>query len=510
MPLINLQTNLKSLKYGDFGVEKPFITKDINNPPNESGLEKAATHRVDDLKRFTKFLTSGNGFKWAANQGALNILEAGIKSVPGKGPKSFAGQLVSGGWSTTKLIASTTAQIPVNGTGTHFVEGFGGKSGYLRKIQGHVLSRNGANIDVRGILENSDNPEIGKNNSKVLNRFLLPGSIKTWNSSTNSYEFEQQPKKKLIQKIFGGGNPQPEDLEYRSNSILKDVGFSYGAHSVTAQAINKIPESGSYSDGKPKKRNAQGFVNNKDVINARMPVSSSLNSINAELKKASENEPTLYKGVKDLIKFNFVTIIPRSNNEDGPLVTVLPFRAYLDSFSDTYNGDWGGTRYLGRAEELYSYSGFTRSIQFGFKVVAHTQAELEPLYNKLNKLVGSTAPSYMSQNYMRGTFNKLTVGDYLVDMPGFISNISLTWNTDYSWNTSLNTDTKELPTILDVQVSYQPIHTKAPTAGMDFIGAKPPKNKTTSNPEEEGDIASTSNDESVAPTEVLDEVVITG
>ena len=73
MALINLQTNLKSLKYGDFGSERPYILKDINNPPNEKGLEKATTHRIDDLKRFRKFLTSGKGVKWLSNQGALTL-----------------------------------------------------------------------------------------------------------------------------------------------------------------------------------------------------------------------------------------------------------------------------------------------------------------------------------------------------------------------------------------------------------------------------------------------------
>ena len=73
MPLIDIQTNLKDLKYSDFGAEPPLITKSINNPPsrqNQMNLEVGA--RVDDLKRFTKLLKTPGGIKFLANQTALN------------------------------------------------------------------------------------------------------------------------------------------------------------------------------------------------------------------------------------------------------------------------------------------------------------------------------------------------------------------------------------------------------------------------------------------------------
>ena len=110
MALINLQTNLKDLRYGDFGSEAPFVTKNINNPPKSDGLSIQAQSRIDDLRRFTKFLVSGNGINWAAKQGTLNVLEETLKA---NSKKSLAGKFLSGGWSTAKLIASTTAQIPV-------------------------------------------------------------------------------------------------------------------------------------------------------------------------------------------------------------------------------------------------------------------------------------------------------------------------------------------------------------------------------------------------------------
>ena len=50
MPLIDIQTNLKSLTYGDFGSSDPLVTKDINNPPNLKGIALEGAKRVDDLQ----------------------------------------------------------------------------------------------------------------------------------------------------------------------------------------------------------------------------------------------------------------------------------------------------------------------------------------------------------------------------------------------------------------------------------------------------------------------------
>lgn len=492
MAIINLQTNLKSLKYTDFGVEKPFITKDINNPPNESGLEKASTHRIDDLNRFRKFLQSGNGVTWVAKQSALNVVEAQIKTRADGNSRSFAGQILSGGWSTAKLIASTAAQIPLNGTGTHFVEGFGGKLGYLKGVQGHVLARNGGKIPTRGILENVDAPEVSRRGSKILGKYLQPGSIQTFDIKQNTFvQGPNTPKpKNLFQTIFGGGNPTPNELEYRTNTIIPSAGLSYGSHSVTKSG--SVDSTDVEGNTIKRTRSAQGFVNNGDVITVRPPVSASLSALASTIQEEANLSPDLY-AAKDLIKFNIKTIAPRSSNEDGPLVTRLDFRAYLDSFSDSYNGEWSNDKYIGRAEELYSYSGFKRNIAFSFKVAAHSQRELVPLYNKLNKLVGSTAPNYMNQNYMRGTFNMVTIGDYIINMPGFFSSIQLQWNKDYAWASSED-DGGELPTLLDVTIAFQPIHRNAPTNDMIFIGAEDKLIK----------------DSNIVPQGLLDEVIITG
>lgn len=121
MPLLPLQTNLKSLKYGDAG---PYVSKDINNPPRYNVLGNEVTARVDDLKRIGKLLVDTPGLKWTLHQAELNLAF--------NEKKGFGRKLLNSLGNTAKVIGSTLAQVPVNGTGTHFVIGFGGNE-YLKQ-----------------------------------------------------------------------------------------------------------------------------------------------------------------------------------------------------------------------------------------------------------------------------------------------------------------------------------------------------------------------------------------
>lgn len=121
MPLLPLQTNLKSLKYGDAG---PYIEKDINNPPKYNVIGNEVTARVDDLRRISKLLVDTPGLKWTLHQATLNFAY--------NEKKGFGRKLLNSLGNTAKVIGSTLAQVPVNGTGTHFVIGFGGNE-YLKQ-----------------------------------------------------------------------------------------------------------------------------------------------------------------------------------------------------------------------------------------------------------------------------------------------------------------------------------------------------------------------------------------
>ena len=170
-----------------------------------------------------------------------------------------------------------------------------------------------------------------------------------------------------------------------------------------------------------------------------------------ELAVAEEATWKYYNG--DIIPFVFNTLTP-----DGQ--KFIFFRAFLDDLSDNYSGNWEGNQYVGRAEEFYTYQGFKRDVSFSFKVAAFTKQELIPLYKKLNHLAASTAPTYgKNGNFMRGTLTTLSIGEYLDRQDGFVSKVDLSWEKGYPWEIDLfNEKLPKVPTILNVSISFTPIH----------------------------------------------------
>ena len=180
-------------------------------------------------------------------------------------------------------------------------------------------------------------------------------------------------------------------------------------------------------------------------------------------------EPTvkLTDDLADIIPFEFQILIP------GRETQYVYFRAYLDSFNDNFSSEWAGTKYIGRADDLYIYNGFSREINFDFKIAALTQKELIPLYEKLNFLVSTTAPSYDTDGtFMRGVFNRITIGDYLQNVPGFFKNINLTWDKSYPWQIEDQDEALKNPTVLNISTTYQPVHDFNPAFNRPFIGAE--------------------------------------
>tara|TARA_R110002012_G_scaffold2633_1_gene12631 strand:- start:5122 stop:7107 length:1986 start_codon:yes stop_codon:yes gene_type:complete len=187
-------------------------------------------------------------------------------------------------------------------------------------------------------------------------------------------------------------------------------------------------------------------------------------------------DPTL----NDFIKFYFDVYTDKVNSSGIPQKTSrIQFRAFLESFGDEYNSSWNEFNYAGRAEPFYTYKSFNRSINFSFKIAAQSRHEIIPLYKKLNYLVSTTAPTYSNLGgidddspRMRGTFVKVTIGDLLDNVPGFFSNIGLSWSKEYPWEIKLNPNSKDKniyqnPHVLDVKCSFTPIHNFIPQTSID-------------------------------------------
>ena len=174
----------------------------------------------------------------------------------------------------------------------------------------------------------------------------------------------------------------------------------------------------------------------------------------------------------DLVKFRIASV----DSENPSRSNYIHFRAFLGSFSDSYNSSWSSQKFMGRAENFYNYEGFDRSISMNWTVPAQSKNELMIMHQKLNYLASNLAPDYVNGKYMAGPLVRLTVGGYLYEQYGFIESLSLNIPDNSPWEIAVgspekgtdigiggglkhDTSVKELPHILEVSgFSFRPIH----------------------------------------------------
>jgi hypothetical protein len=176
-------------------------------------------------------------------------------------------------------------------------------------------------------------------------------------------------------------------------------------------------------------------TNDDGTINIRSshPLADKINNTDIWTHTGPWDTTDLGSKVKDFIKFRIEAV-----NTDKPTESdTMVFRAFLDSFSDSYSSKWNEYNYNGRAEPFFTYGGFNRGISFDFKVAAFSRDDMRPMYRKLNYLVSQTAGDYKNTR-LRGNFCRLTIGDYHSRLPGFFTSINLKWNKDYPWEIALN------------------------------------------------------------------------
>jgi hypothetical protein len=177
--------------------------------------------------------------------------------------------------------------------------------------------------------------------------------------------------------------------------------------------------------------------------------------------KALHNKDNGEYAGNDLVKFSIGVV----QNDTTGNSNYMHFRAFIDSFSDSYTSDWNSYNYVGRGDKFYNYTGFERTINLSFTVFAQSKAELIPMYRKLNYLASSLAPDYSEKSgFMKGNLHKLTIGGYLFDQVGIIKSITYDIPEETPWEIGINDvggfdDTvKELPHMIKVtNLSFIPI-----------------------------------------------------
>lgn len=470
-----------------------------------AGLASQGHARIDDVIRIAKFVGTPKGLLWEMHQAALQNTQYGLEEKR-RDPQGFSrysqgeqkgneskSEEDSKFWTEFKnkvktslarvgntivsnigLTAGTLTQTALNGTGYHndtFISraylvksgstgttlwnrmGFTGKkvngaeevlSG-IREIGGTV--ENPKFYSGSGICQDSDTLDVPSISSPETVSSYIQGE--GWRSGSVIYE-----------KLTNSGS-----TVLRKFAKTTDTGSSFSGKITEVGTSSHTCEERSYV-------NTLGGQKSLDRAWVRSRLDSSADSSLrisgfGNVKKNQSQIPvenTLSFKPKDdlsdkisLIPFCLTAITPDNR-------TYLNFEANLNSFSDNYTGNWNGTQYIGRAEHFYTYTGFDRSVDFSFLVVARNADDLKPLYRKLNILCTSTAPSYDSEKYfMRGTLGSVTIGDLLSNQVGYFKSVKVSWKTDYPWeigNEDEYAKTKliRVPHLLDVSVGFVPIH----------------------------------------------------
>ena len=222
------------------------------------------------------------------------------------------------------------------------------------------------------------------------------------------------------------------------------------------------PERGRFGITKPKRAHelyARGFRDRTE--------GHGFNAIDfINIKGYDDSSPDEYGDVKDLIKFHIRDL------RNGK---ILRFRAFINGITDAITPQYNPYKFLGRPDEVYTYKGTSRAVSFNLKVAAMSRHEMYPMWEKLNYLVGLGYGSYAETKTdgqyaqvnpgMSAPITMLTLGDYFVDQPGYIKDLSITVG-DSPWDVIIDDEGKnavgELPQSVDVNIGYQIIPQQIP------------------------------------------------
>ena len=383
MPLIDLKTNLKSLKYGNDqpgggSSDQPYIKVDINNVDRgfnrfrmtkfddgfiRGGIVGAANAAITDTFRIGKFLTDlPKGPLWVVKQVGLQLSNPKLESKAPKTGIGFIDRLATAlndkiGIGPTRIYnlgINTLAQVPVNALGIHFnrhgllpVQDDSTK--YLSVVQNNNLNTGSNNAKL---------PQSSTNRLLKYAAKLLPASPpKSRPTSTIDQLLALipgaslfiKPQQMMIDEYIGGpgsvygiGKTFIKRYDYTSNGVNKQqpqdkgtinyqgllgVSSQYFGNTETINPLADFNEALGFEEFAPTviTPTVEFPTPDKNVIDYKQNIPAGANS--------TSNSPTLRKYSELKAKIDAQTtgsIFKYNSNKNTALGT---------SDSDTYNGD---------------------------------------------------------------------------------------------------------------------------------------------------------------------------
>lgn len=239
--------------------------------------------------------------------------------------------------------------------------------------------------------------------------------------------------------------------------------------------------------GKGIESNKPDRINTLSIMVKNFPGVSDSSILYNKPGKLSENVVTLekYNPYKDdFIAFYFHDLV----ND-----TYIPFRATVKGINESATANWSEISYIGRADKLFNYTGFSRSLSFNFKVVAMSIKELLPMWTRINYLVGLTKPTgYINDSsFIIPPLVNITIGDLYKEQPVVLKSVTISIPEDAIWELTpeLNNASNawkylndkivwkdsggkyaQFPTECDIQISTDILETERPRTGRRNFG----------------------------------------
>jgi hypothetical protein len=306
-------------------------------------------------------------------------------------------------------------------------------------------------------------------------------NIELYGLNPTNWRFIYNPASPLVNTTLAPTGIQLANvilLKGGSSGVNSGPGYLYGQPeaNIPRESNNILGENKTFFSKKDK---IFGVFNNKNL-----EVSNRVDRITATPLYTANNIPgdIASQELQDTVLFKIVKI----DNSGKGNNTIINFRSYIEGLSDSYKAEWASFKYMGRGENFYFYNGFDRDISSNFTVPVISKYEQQSVYQKLNYLASLMAPDYVTtgtsnQGFMRGNIIKLTIGDYLLDVPGVLTSLNYTIDEEGGWDiarnssgklvegtTGLNDSTADtggwvMPKIIRVSgFSFKPIHTFIP------------------------------------------------
>ena len=167
-----------------------------------------------------------------------------------------------------------------------------------------------------------------------------------------------------------------------------------------------------------------------------------------ELKESTELDlgENYSNNKRDFVRFKFEDLTT------SPKIEPIIFKATFSGLSDNVTSEWNNNRFMGRADQFYNYTGFTRDISFSFIVATHNKKLINPIWRKINRLYGLCYPTkYNSFNILTPPIVLLTIGNLYNKLYGKFSSIKLSPHDDSMWEIE---EGKQLPQVVTIDVSF--------------------------------------------------------